>query len=93
MGAPGKNFYNDLAVAYGYEKEARLIQELYLSGRKKEAEAAVPAEFCELISLCGPESYVRERVEAFREAGVDMLNITPVGPEPARLVETVKSWL
>ncbi|MCX5189072.1 hypothetical protein [Streptomyces sp. NBC_00268] len=37
--------------------------------------------------------YVRERVEAFREAGVDMLNITPVGPEPARLVETVKSWL
>jgi hypothetical protein len=93
MGAPGKNFYNDLAVACGYEKEARLIQELYLSGRKKEAEAAVPAEFCELIPLCGPESYVRERVEAFREAGVDMLNITPVGPEPARLVETVKSWL
>jgi len=93
MGAPGKNFYNDLAVAYGYEKEARLIQELYLSGRKKEAEAAVPDEFCELISLCGPEGYVRERVEAFREAGVTMLNVIPVGPEPARLVETVKGWL
>ncbi|MDG4859767.1 LLM class F420-dependent oxidoreductase [Streptomyces sp. T-3] len=93
MGAPGKNFYNDLAVAYGYEKEARRIQELYLSGRKKEAEAAVPDEFCELISLCGPESYVRERVEAFRAAGVTMLNVIPVGPEPVKLVETVKSWL
>ncbi|MEU6064164.1 MULTISPECIES: LLM class F420-dependent oxidoreductase [Streptomyces] len=93
MGAPGKNFYNDLAVAYGYEKEARLIQELYLSGRKKEAEAAVPDELCELMSLCGPEGYVRERVAAFREAGVTMLNVVPVGPEPARLVETVKSWL
>ncbi|AVH55253.1 hypothetical protein C4B68_04980 [Streptomyces dengpaensis] len=61
--------------------------------RDKEAEAAVPDEFCELISLCGPEGYVRERVEAFREAGVTMLNVIPVGPEPARLVETVKGWL
>ncbi|MGH4028590.1 LLM class F420-dependent oxidoreductase [Actinomycetota bacterium Odt1-20B] len=93
MGAKGKNFYNDLAVAYGYEKEATRIQELYLSGKKKEAEAAVPAEFCELMSLCGPESYVRERVEAFRAAGVTMLNVIPVGPDPARLIATVKSWL
>ncbi|WP_406443516.1 LLM class F420-dependent oxidoreductase [Streptomyces sp. NBC_00631] len=93
MGAPGKNFYNDLAVAYGYEKEARLIQELYLAGRKKEAEAAVPDEFCELISLCGPEGYVRDRIAAFREAGVTMLEIAPVGPDPARLIETVKNWL
>ncbi|MFB7177244.1 LLM class F420-dependent oxidoreductase [Streptomyces sp. NPDC056257] len=93
MGAVGKNFYNDLAVAYGYEEEARKIQELYLSGRKRDAAAAVPDEFCELMTLCGPEGYVRERVEAFREAGVTMLNVTPVGPDPARLIETVKNWL
>ncbi|MGW7099451.1 LLM class F420-dependent oxidoreductase [Streptomyces sp. NPDC054883] len=93
MGAVGKNFYNDLAVAYGYEEEARKIQELYLSGRKRDAAAAVPDEFCELMTLCGPGGYVRERVEAFRAAGVTMLNVTPVGPEPARLIETVKSWL
>ncbi|MER5792708.1 LLM class F420-dependent oxidoreductase [Streptomyces sp. NPDC001980] len=93
MGAPGKNFYNDLAVAYGYEKEARLVQELYLDGRQRDAAAAVPDEFCELISLCGPEGYVRDRIAAFREAGVTMLDITPVGPDPARLVETVKNWL
>ncbi|MEV7558489.1 LLM class F420-dependent oxidoreductase [Streptomyces sp. NPDC089795] len=93
MGAVGKNFYNDLAVAYGYEEEARRIQELYLAGRKRDAAAAVPDEFCELMTLCGPEGYVRERVEAFREAGVTMLNVTPVGPEPAKLIETVKNWL
>ncbi|MFI5805245.1 LLM class F420-dependent oxidoreductase [Streptomyces sp. NPDC051561] len=93
MGAKGKNFYNDLAVAYGYEEAAAKIQDLYLRGRKQEAEAAVPDEFCELMSLCGPEGYVRERVEAFREAGVTMLNVVPVGPEPAKLIETVKNWL
>jgi F420-dependent oxidoreductase-like protein len=93
MGAKGKNFYNDVARAYGYEEAAEKVQDLYLAGKKREAEAAVPAEFCELVSLCGPEGYVRERIEAFREAGVTMLNVTPVGPEPAKLIEKIKSWV
>lgn len=41
----------------------------------------------------GREGYVRDRIEAFREAGVTMLDVTPVGPEPARLISTVKNWL
>ena len=47
MGAKGKNFYNDVARAYGYEKEAEEIQDLYLSGKKKEAEALIPTEWLE----------------------------------------------
>jgi F420-dependent oxidoreductase-like protein len=93
MGARGKNFYNNIAKAYGFEKEAELIQDLYLSGKKREAEAAVPDEFCELMTLAGPEGYVRDRIAAYREAGVTTLNVTPVGPEPARLIEQVKNWL
>ncbi|MFE9170536.1 LLM class F420-dependent oxidoreductase [Streptomyces kebangsaanensis] len=93
MGAKGKNFYNDVARAYGYEEAAERIQDLYLAGRKREAEAAVPDEFAELVSLCGPESYVRERIEAFREAGVTQLNVRLVGPDPVRLAERVKGWL
>ncbi|MGH3659775.1 MAG: LLM class F420-dependent oxidoreductase, partial [Micromonosporaceae bacterium] len=93
MGAKGRNFYNDLARRYGYEAEAETIQELYLSGRKEEAAAAVPAEFAELINLVGPASYVKERIEAFREAGVTMLNVTPVGEDPVRVVEQVKEWI
>ncbi|MFE7767328.1 LLM class F420-dependent oxidoreductase [Streptomyces sp. NPDC057438] len=93
MGAKGKNFYNDLARAYGYEEAAEKVQDLYLSGKKKEAEAAVPDELTELLSLCGPEGYVRERIEAFRSAGVTQLNVRVISPEPARLVEKVKGWL
>ena len=78
MGAKGKNFYNDLACAYGYEKEAAEIQELYLSGKKKEAEALVPTEWLEAANFVGPRSYVEERVAAFEEAGVTSLNVTPV---------------
>lgn len=93
MGARGRNFYNDLAKRYGYEKEAETIQELYLSGRKEEAAAAVPAELVELMNLIGPASYVKERIAAFKEAGVTVLQVTPIGEDPVRLVEQVKEWI
>lgn len=95
MGAKGKNFYNELAQRYGYEKEAELIQELYLSGKKREAEAAVPDEFCELTTLCGPEGYVKERIAAFKEAGVTHLQVHPfpLGEQSsAQLIEKVKNF-
>jgi F420-dependent oxidoreductase-like protein len=94
MGAKGKNFYNELAVRYGYEKEAATIQDLYLNGKKKEAEAAVPKEFLELTTLCGPKSYVAERIGAFKEAGVTHLQVQPLardGRALASLIETVKT--
>jgi hypothetical protein len=78
MGAKGRNFYNDVVKRYGYEEEAERIQDLYLEGRKAEAEALVPDELLESMSLCGPASYVAERVAAFKAAGVSHLQVIPV---------------
>lgn len=89
MGAKGRNFYHDLLCRYGYEAEADRIQELYLDGRKAEAAAAVPAELLERTSLIGPESYVRDRVQEYRDAGVTILNVAPLGEETRRLVAAV----
>jgi alkanesulfonate monooxygenase SsuD/methylene tetrahydromethanopterin reductase-like flavin-dependent oxidoreductase (luciferase family) len=94
MGARGRNFYNDLARRFGYEAEAEAIQDAYLEGRKDEAEALVPAELAELTALIGPESYVRERIAAYREAGVTTLNVTPLAPTHearVRLIEQVRA--
>ena len=93
MGAKNKNFYNELARRYGYEEEAAKIQDLYLSGHKRDAEAVVPLELIEMCNLVGPESYVRERIEAFREAGVTNLQVTPVDENPAALVARLKEWV
>ena len=93
MGAKGKNFYNDVARAYGYEEEAEKIQDLYLSGKKKEAEALVPTEWLEASNLVGPASYVRERIEAFKEAGVTTLHVHPASDDPARTVAEVREML
>jgi F420-dependent oxidoreductase-like protein len=92
MGAKGKNFYNALARRYGYEKEAEEIQELYLSGKKSEAAALVPNDLLEATSLCGPESYLKDRIAALAEIGVTHLNVTPVGADPVAMIEKLRSW-
>ncbi|MBT5754319.1 MAG: LLM class F420-dependent oxidoreductase, partial [Acidimicrobiaceae bacterium] len=58
------------------------IQDLYLDGHKDAAAAAVPRDFLERANLVGPESYVKERLGAWKEAGVSVLNVTPVGEDP-----------
>jgi F420-dependent oxidoreductase-like protein len=93
MGAKGKNFYNALAVRYGYEKEAAEIQDLYLDGHKAEAAAKVPDELLEATSLCGPVGYLRDRLAAMAEAGVTHVNVTPVGGDPVAMMEQVRALL
>jgi F420-dependent oxidoreductase-like protein len=92
MGAKGKNFYNELLRRYGWEQEAEEIQDLYLGGNKADAAAKVPAELLEKTSLCGPEGYVKERLAAYEEAGVSVLQVTPVGPDPAAIIDKLKAW-
>ncbi|HLT69806.1 MAG TPA: LLM class F420-dependent oxidoreductase [Acidimicrobiales bacterium] len=93
MGARGKNFYNDLACRFGFEAEAKVIQDLYLDGRKDEAAAAVPEGLLEAATICGPEGYVRERIAAFKEVGVTSLNVTPIGEDLPALVGKLKEWV
>ncbi len=91
MGARGKNFYNELACRYGFEKEAKEIQDLYLDGKKQEAAAVVPAEMLEAMTLVGPEGYIKDKVAAFKEAGVTNLNVTAVGADPIDQLEQLRS--
>lgn len=89
MGARGKNFYNTVVCRLGWEEEAREIQELYLSGRKDEAAAMVPRELLEATNLVGPEGHVRERIAAYREAGVTNLVVRPAA-DPVGTMATVR---
>jgi F420-dependent oxidoreductase-like protein len=93
MGARDKNFYNTVVQRYGYVDEAREIQDLYLSGKKDEAAAAIPAELIANMHLVGPKGYVAERLAAFKEAGVTTLSITPIGPDPVRVVEQLRELI
>ncbi len=86
MGARGKNFYNDLACRYGFEAEAKQIQDLYLDGKKEEAAAAVPDTLADEVSLVGPPERIRDRLAAWRESGVTTLICATMQIEAVRLL-------
>jgi F420-dependent oxidoreductase-like protein len=79
MGAKEKNFYNQIFRKYGYENEAEEIQNLYLSGKKSAAEAAIPQSYIDATSLVGSESFVKDRLQVYKEAGVTSLNVSFLG--------------
>jgi F420-dependent oxidoreductase-like protein len=90
MGARERNFYNDLAVRYGYEEAAAKIQELYLDGRQGEAMMAVPAELIDDVALVGPKARIKERLSLWLESPVTTMNLTVANVETLRaLVEMV----
>jgi hypothetical protein len=75
MGARGRNFYNDLAIRYGFEKDASRIQDLYLTGEKAGAVAAVPDALVDEVSLIGPIERVKERLSVWEDSGVTGLAV------------------
>ena len=90
MGARKKNFYNDLAKRLGYEEAAKKIQDLFLDGKKAEATAAVPDDLLDAVHLIGPRGRVRERLQAWKEAGrnkhVHTMMVSSPQPEALELL-------
>jgi F420-dependent oxidoreductase-like protein len=75
MGAQGTNFHANVPIRMGYEKEVEQIQDLYLSGKKAEAAAAVPTSLIDQLTLIGPKDKIRHDLEAWRESIVTTLLI------------------
>ncbi len=73
MGARSANFHANVAIRMGYEAEVAKIQELYLSGHKDQAAAAVPTKLIEQLTLIGPKDKIRHDLEAWRESIVTTL--------------------
>ena len=77
MGAKGQNYHTKLMARMGFEAEAHRIQDLFLEGRRDEAVATVPDGFADEISLVGTTERIRERLGAFADSPVTMLNVAP----------------
>jgi F420-dependent oxidoreductase-like protein len=93
MGARGQNYYNSLVHRYGFEKEAAEVQDLYLAGRREEAAERLPDELLEGTSLIGDEGYIRDRLGAFRDQGVTVLQVEPIGQDPLADVRQLRAIL
>ena len=69
MGAAGRNFYNEAFARLGYGAEVARVAELWATGRRDEARAAVPLDLGRLTNLVGTTDQVAQRVSAYRAAG------------------------
>jgi F420-dependent oxidoreductase-like protein len=91
MGSRKQNFYNALVQRYGFEAAAGEVQDLYLAGKKTEAGAALPDELIDMVCLCGPRDVVRERLAAYRDAGVGTLMVAPMAFDRPGRVEQLRA--
>ena len=89
MGAKGQNYHTRLMARMGFEEEAHRIQDLFLAGRREEAVAAVPTEFADEISLVGPPERIRDRLKAWEDSPVTMLNVATRSPDDLRQVAEI----
>jgi F420-dependent oxidoreductase-like protein len=90
MGSREQNFYNSLVRRYGFEDEARAVQDLYLEGKREEAMARLSNDLIDTVSLVGPPEHVRDRLAVYREAGVGTLGVVPLAFEKERRVEQLR---
>jgi hypothetical protein len=79
MGSRQHNFYNDAYRRAGYEDAAVEVQRLWLGGRRDEAAARVPDEMVLATNLLGTDAMVRQRIRAYRDAGITTLRVEPAG--------------
>ena len=77
MGAKSMNFHAQVYERMGYEAEVAKIQELFLSGHKAEAVAAVPLKLIEETTLIGPKEKLRDDLAVWRESFVTSLLLPP----------------
>lgn len=79
MGSPRTNFYNDAYRRGGWEEACREVQRLWVDGKREEACERVPDEMVIQTNLLGDDDAVRERIQAYKNAGVTTLRLAPVG--------------
>jgi F420-dependent oxidoreductase-like protein len=89
MGSPKTNFYNDAYRRSGFADAAIEVQRLWIEKRREEAAARVPDEMVIQTSLLGTEAMVRERIRKYRDAGVTMLRLDPLGDTLRERLDTL----
>ena len=86
MGAKGQNYHTKLMQRMGFEEEALKIQDLFFAGKRDEAIMAVPDDFADEISIVGPPSRIKERLQAWEDSPVTTLMVAGRDPEQLKVV-------
>lgn len=89
MGSQKKNFHKDAMAERGFAAEAARIQELFLAGRKREAEGAIPDEFLDDSCLIGTPARIKERFARWRDSGFTLLRFIDPSEEAMEVISRI----
>lgn len=88
MGAKSKNFYYNLFCEYGYEDIADELQNLYLSGNKKESEQLFPKELLNELTLVGTKKDIEKKLETWKESNITEISLSlPIDFETVKFIK------
>ena len=90
MGSREQNFYNRLVSSYGFEAAAKQVQDLYLDGKRADAMAALPDELIDVVSITGTRDSARERIRAYRDAGIETLIVAPMAGDTEDRIQQLR---
>jgi F420-dependent oxidoreductase-like protein len=79
MGSATTNFYNAAYRRQGWADVAAEVQRLWVAGKHQEATAIIPDEMVLQTTMMGTEDMVRQRMRAWRDAGITTLRLYPAG--------------
>ena len=92
MGSKKKNFHKDVVVRYGYGESAETIQDLYLAGKKAEAEAAIPTQLIDDVCLVGPKEHIRDQLDIWKACrGITTMLLSANGYQSSGQMETLST--
>jgi F420-dependent oxidoreductase-like protein len=76
MGSKQRNFHKELMARMGFAAEAEQVQDLFFAGDRDAAIAAVPDQFADEISLCGPRERISEKLQDWKRSPVTSLLVS-----------------
>jgi F420-dependent oxidoreductase-like protein len=79
MGSATTNFYNDAYSRQGWADIAAEVRRLWIAGKRQDATALIPDAMVLQTTMIGTEAMVRERMRAWRNAGITTLRVYPAG--------------
>jgi len=89
MGSAKHNFYNDAYKRAGWKDDCIAVQKLWLDGKREQAAQRVPDAMVQAANLIGTTDMVRDRIRAYRDAGVTTLRLGPAGRSASQRLDTL----
>ncbi len=90
MGSAKTNFYNQAFCRIGYEDVAADVQRLWVEGKREQAAARIPDEMAFETSVIGTPEMVRERLRAYQQCGINLLQLQVMGRGMDARLETIE---